>query len=156
MKAAMFLGAVGGGVFEAFGGVANKISGVDKSADAYLATVKSLDNGDVKTAHMVQGTRLAQEAFAYAQAGKLGDLKNHYEEMAAATDEELIEKGMSTEEIADKRKRDAEILSDIDYIGETYSTIFNDTSKAAEQQADELGLLFETRTPRKNWRTTTR
>ena len=146
MQSAMFLGAVGGGVFEAFGGIANKVAGVDKSADAYLATIKSLDNGDIKTAHMVQDTRLAQQAFAYSQAGKLGDLKAFYQEMADATDEELTQKGMSTEEIADKRKRDAEILSDIDYLGETYSTIFNDTTKTFEQKADELGLLFETRT----------
>jgi hypothetical protein len=145
MQSAMFLGAVGGGVFEAFGGIANKVAGVDKSADAYLATVKSLDNGDIKTAHMVQGTKLAEQAFAYSQAGRLGDLKGFYQEMADATDEQLTQKGMSTEEIADKRKRDAEILSDIDYLGETYSTIFNDTTKTFDQKADELGLLFETR-----------
>ena len=110
MQSAMFLGAFGGGLFQAVGSGANKIQGLVRNEEAYLATVLSLDKGDIATAHQVQDTKLLQQAYAYARAGKLGDLKSFYQEMADASDADLLAKGMSMEEIADKRERDAEIL----------------------------------------------
>ena len=142
MQSAMFLGAFGGGLFQTVGKGADIVSGMGRNEDAYLATVQSLDNGDIATAHTVQDTRLLQQAYAYAKAGKAGDLRTFYEEMAAATDEELLAKGMTQEEIADKRVRDGEILEQIDFIGENYSRIWDNADTTDQQKADELGALF--------------
>ena len=142
MQSAMFLGAFGGGLFQAIGKGADVVSGMGRNEEAYLATVQSLDNGDIATAHTVQDTNLLKQAYAYARAGKVGNLRTFYEEMAAATDEELLAKDMTQEEIADKRVRDAEILEQIDFIGENYSRIWDNADTTDQQKADELSALF--------------
>jgi hypothetical protein len=142
MQSAMFLGAFGGGLFQAIGKGADVVSGMGRNEEAYLATVQSLDNGDIATAHTVQDTNLLKQAYAYARAGKIGNLRTFYEEMAAATDEELLAKDMTQEEIADKRVRDAEILEQIDFIGENYSRIWDNADTTDQQKTDELSALF--------------
>ena len=146
MQSAMFLGAFGGGLFQAVGSGANKIQGLVRNEEAYLATVLSLDKGDIATAHQVQDTKLLQQAYAYARAGKLGDLKTFYQEMSEASDADLLAKGMSMEEIADKRERDAEILADIDFIGNEYARIYDNADLSEEQKADELSHLHQKNT----------
>jgi hypothetical protein len=146
MQSAMFLGAFGGGLFQAVGSGANKIQGLIRNEEAYLATVLSLDKGDIATAHQVQDTKLLQQAYAYARAGKLGDLKSFYQEMSEASDADLLAKGMSMEEIADKRERDAEILADIDFIGNEYARIYDNADLSEQQKADELSHLHQKNT----------
>lgn len=146
MQSAMFLGAFGGGLFQAVGSGANKIQGLIRNEEAYLATVLSLDKGDIATAHQVQDTKLLQQAYAYARAGKLGNLKSFYQEMSEASDADLLAKGMSMEEIADKRERDAEILADIDFIGNEYARIYDNADLSEQQKADELSHLHQKNT----------
>ena len=146
MQSAMFLGAFGGGLFQAVGSGANKIQGLVRNEEAYLATVLSLDKGDIATAHQVQDTRLLEQAYAYARAGKLGDLKSFYQEMADASDADLLAKGMSMEEIVDKRERDSEILADIDFVGNEYARIYDNADLSEQQKADELSHLHQKNT----------
>ncbi len=145
MKAAMLLGAVGGGVFTGARGLYNKIQDIGTQTDYALAKGNALDEGRETDVAKYDGATLANEAYAHAKQGKLNDLKAHYKDLGSATDEELIAQGKSPQEIEDIRRRDKEIQEDIDFIGNEYVRLENDTTKTGRLKVDELSSRYEKR-----------
>ena len=145
-KTSMMMGAAGGGIFQALMNspkLYGKLTGSYDAREAYLAKITALDQMDVNTSYLVDGATLLDQTLSYARDGKLNNLRSFYSDLADMSDQELEAQGLSSEEIADKRKKDSEILSDIDFIGNEYSRIWNDTTTSDIIKIEELATVYQ-------------
>lgn len=145
-QASALLGAVGGTFFKAAGSTGqlyNRLAGVYEAQDADLAKRTFLDKLDVTNSYLVDGSILMNQAVQYGNAGKFSSLRSFYQDLADKTDQELEAEGLTPEQIEDKRKKDAEILSDLDFLEREYSRLTEDASKDNVVKIEELGSLYE-------------
>jgi len=145
-QAAALLGAVGGTFFKAAGSTGqlyNRLAGVYEAQDADLAKRTFLDQLDVTNSYLVDGGILMNQAVQYGNAGKFSSLRSFYQDLADKTDEQLEAEGLTPEQIEDKRKKDAEILSDLDFLEREYTRLTEDASKDNVIKIQELGSLYE-------------
>ena len=145
-QASALLGAVGGTFFKAAGSTGqlyNRLAGVYEAQDADLAKRTFLDQLNVTNSYLVDGGILMNQAVQYGNAGKFSSLKSFYQDLANKTDEQLEAEGLTPEQIEDKRKKDAEILSDLDFLEREYSRLTEDASKDNVIKIQELGSLYE-------------
>ena len=145
-QASALLGAVGGTFFKAAGSTGqlyNRLSGVYEAQDADLAKRTFLDKLDVTNSYLVDGSILMNQAVQYGNAGKFSSLRSFYQDLAGKTDQELEAEGLTPEQIEDKRKKDTEILSDLDFLEREYTRLTEDASKDNVVKIEELGSLYE-------------
>jgi hypothetical protein len=145
-QASALLGAVGGTFFKAAGSTGqlyNRLAGVYEAQDADLAKRTFLDQLNVTNSYLVDGGILMNQAVQYGNAGKFSSLRSFYQDLADKTDEQLEAEGLTPEQIEDKRKKDTEILSDLDFLEREYSRLTEDASKDNVIKIQELGSLYE-------------
>ena len=145
-KAAMLLGAVGGGIFQGVSStpeIYGRLSGSYDAKEAALAKQTALDQLDINTSYLVDGATLFNQATTYAANSKLNDLRNFYSDLSEQTDQQLEKQGFTPEKIADKRKKDAQILEDIDFLGDNFLKVMDDTSKSPIVNMMEIAALYE-------------
>ncbi len=145
-KAAVTLGAVGGGFFSGAQQISDTVGDrTERLQDAALAIYAGIDKHDLNTVAKAKGGLLLNEIYKYASEGKLNDLKEHYKQVAEVSDADLEADGWTKEAIADKKVADKQIAEDLEYIGEQYVNIFSDKTTSEAVKKEQLASFYTKR-----------